>query len=56
MGHVARLRDRRGACRVLVERPNGKTLLARSRGKWEDNIKMDIPEVGLGGMDWIDLS
>jgi len=46
-GHVARMRDRRGACRVLVGRHEEKRPLARRRGKWEDNIKVDIQEVGL---------
>jgi len=36
-------------------KPEGKTPLGRSRHRWEDNVKMDIQEVGCGGMDWIDL-
>jgi len=46
---------RRGAYRVLVEKPEGKGLLGRPRHRWEDNIKMDHQEVGCEGMDWIDL-
>jgi len=41
-GHVARIGDRRVSCRVLVGRPEGKTPIGRSRGRWENNIKMDI--------------
>ena len=52
-GHVARMADRRGAYRVLVGRPEGRRQLTScSRG--EDNIKMDLQAVGLGGIDWID--
>jgi hypothetical protein len=50
--HVARMGDRRSAYRVLVGRPDGKRLLGRSRRRWEDNIKMDLQEVGWGfGLD-----
>jgi len=37
-------------------KPEGKRPLGRSRRRWEDNIKMDIQEMGCGGMDWIDLA
>jgi hypothetical protein len=47
---------RRGAYRVLVEKPEGKRLLARPGYGWEDNIKMDHQEVGCEGMDWLDLA
>jgi hypothetical protein len=43
--------ERRGAYRVLVGKPEGKRLLGRSRRRWEDNITMDLQEVGCGGMD-----
>jgi hypothetical protein len=48
-GHVARLGEKRGAYRVLVDKPEGKRDLRRPRHRWENNIKMGIPEVGLGG-------
>jgi hypothetical protein len=51
VGHVARVGERRGAYRVLVEKPEGKRPSGRTRQRWEDNIKMDIQEVGCGGMD-----
>jgi len=42
--------------RVLVGRPEGKRPLGRPKLRWEDNIKMDLQEVGCGGIDWIDLA
>jgi hypothetical protein len=48
--------ERRGVYRVLVEEPEGKRPLGRRGPKWEDNIKMDLQEVGCGGMDWIELA
>jgi len=41
---------------VLVERPKGKTPLRIPKLRWEDNITMDLQEVGYRGMDWIDLA
>ena len=55
-GHVARVGERRGVHRVLVGKPEGKRLLRRPRSRLEDNIKMDLQEVGCGGMDWIELA
>jgi hypothetical protein len=40
----------------LVEKPEGKKQLGRPRRRWGDNIKIDLQEVGLGGMDWINLA
>jgi len=48
--------ERRGICRVLVGKPEGKRPLGRSRLRWEDNIKTDLQEVGCGCMDWIELA
>jgi hypothetical protein len=45
----------RGVYRVWVGKPEGKRPLGRPRRKWEDNIKMDLQEVGYGGMDRIEL-
>ena len=42
--------------RVLVGKPEGKRLLERPRHRWEDNIKMDLQEVGCGDLDWIELA
>jgi len=55
-GHVARCRERRGVCGVLVGKPEGKRQRARLRHGWDDNIKMDLQTVGYGVMDWIDLA
>jgi hypothetical protein len=48
--------ERRGVYRVLVGKPEGKRPDGRPRRRWEDNIKMDIQDVGCGGMVWIDLA
>ena len=42
--------------RVLVRKPDGKRPLGRPRHRWGDTIKMDLQEVGCGGMDWIDVA
>jgi len=49
-GHVARTGERRVAHRVSVGKPEGKRPLGRPRRRWEDNIKMDLKEVGV----WMD--
>ena len=54
-GHVARM-GRRGAYKVLMGKPQGERPLGRSRSRWEDNIKMDLHQVGNEGMDWIELA
>ena len=48
--------ERRGVCSVLVGKLEGKRPLGRTRHRWEDNIKMDLQEVGCWGMDWIELA
>ena len=48
--------ERRGVYRVSVGKPEVKRPLGRPRHRWEDNIKMDLQEVGWRGMDWIDLA
>jgi hypothetical protein len=55
-GHVVRMGERRGMYRVLVGKTEGKRQLGRPRRRWEDNIKMDLQEVGCGDMDWIELA
>ena len=54
-GHVARMGERRGDYRVLVGKSEGKRPVGRPRRRWEDNIKMDLQEVGREGMDWNEL-
>ena len=48
--------ERRGLYRILVGKPEGKRPHARPRRRWEDNIKMDLQEVGFGGIDWIEMA
>ena len=55
-GHVARMGDKRDVYRVLVGKPEGKRPLGRTRRRWEDNIKMDLEEVGMGCGDWMELA
>ena len=50
------MEEGRGVYRVLVGKPEGKRPLGRPRREWEDNIKMDLQEVGYGGMDWFGLA
>jgi hypothetical protein len=54
-GHAERVGEERGVCRVLVGKREGKRPLERPRRRWEDNIRMDLQEVGCEGMDWIGL-
>ena len=56
MGHVAHMGEKRGIYRVLVGKPEGKRPLGTPRHRWEDNIQIDLQEVGCGGMDWIELA
>ncbi|KAJ4438385.1 hypothetical protein ANN_14330 [Periplaneta americana] len=55
-GHVARMGESKNAYRVLVARPEVKRPLGRPRRRWEDNIKMDLREVGYYDRDWINLA
>jgi hypothetical protein len=55
VGLVARIGEKRGAYRILVGRPDGRRPLGRPRHRWEDNIKIDLQEMGWG-MDWIDVA
>jgi hypothetical protein len=52
--HVARIGAKRNAYRILVRNQEGKKPLRRPRRRWVNNIKMDLTEIGWGGMDWID--
>jgi hypothetical protein len=56
VGHVAWMREERGIYRVLVGRPECKRPLGRSRHRWEDNIKLDLREIGIDGANWIQLA
>jgi hypothetical protein len=56
VGHVACMGKGRGVYSILVGRPEGKRPLERLRHRWEDNIKMDLREVGIDGENWIQLA
>jgi hypothetical protein len=55
-GYVACVGEGRGVYRVLVGRPKGNRPLGRPRHRWEDNIKMDLREIGIDGVNWIQLA
>jgi hypothetical protein len=55
-GHVACISEGRGVYRVLVGRPKGKRPLGRPRHRCEDNIKLDLREIGTDGANWIQLA
>ena len=55
-GHIEHMGEGRGVYRVLVGKPEVKKPVGRPRHRWEDNIKMDVQEVGCGGIDWIKLA
>jgi hypothetical protein len=56
VGHVACIGEVRGAYNILVGRPEGRRPLGRPRHRWEDNIRMDLREIGFGDVDWIHLA
>jgi len=55
-GYVTCMGEKKGVYRVLVGKPEGRRPLGSPKRRWEDNIKMDLQEVGCGGMDWIELA
>jgi hypothetical protein len=55
-GHVARMREKWNPYRILVGKPEGKRPLGRPRRRWVEHIRMDLGEVGWGGVDWIGLA
>jgi hypothetical protein len=55
-GHVAGMGEGTGVYRVLVGKSEGKRPLGRPRRKWEDNIKLDVREIGIDGANWIRLA
>jgi len=55
-GHVARMEEGRGVYKVLVGKSKGKRPLVRTRCRWEDNIKIELEELGCGGVAWIELA
>jgi hypothetical protein len=55
-GHIAHMGEMRNAYRILVGKPIGNGPLGRPMHWWGDNIKMDLREIGFGGVDWICLA
>jgi hypothetical protein len=55
-GHVARMGEERKVYKFWVGKPEGKRPLGRPRRRWEDGIRMDLREIGVGCVDWIRLS
>jgi hypothetical protein len=56
VGHVAHMGEGIGVYRVLVGRPRGNRPLGRPRCRWEDNIRLDLRETGINGVNWIWLA
>jgi hypothetical protein len=55
-GYVARMGEERKGYKVLVGKPEGKRPLVRPRRRWEDGIRTDLREIGLGNVDWTRLT
>ena len=53
-GHVARMEEGRSAFKILTGKPAGKRPLGRPRHRWEDNIRMDLEEIGINAGNWVD--
>ena len=53
-GHVARMEEGRSAFKILTGKPTGKRPLGRPRRRWEDNIRMDLEEIGINAGNWVD--
>jgi hypothetical protein len=54
-GHVARMEEGRIGFKILTGTPTGKKPLGRPRHRWEDNIRMDLKEIGINKKKWVDL-
>jgi len=53
-GHVARMEEGRSAFKILTGKPTGKRPLGRRWRRWEDNIRMDLEEIGVSAGSWVD--
>ena len=53
-GHVARMKEGWSAFRILTGTPTGKKPLGRSRRRWEENIRMNLREIGIITKNWVD--
>ena len=55
-GHIARMKEGKCAFKILTGKLTGKRLLRRPRRRWEDNIRMDLEEIGINAGNWDDLA
>ena len=55
-GHVARMEESRSAFKILTGTPTEKRPLGKRRHRWEDNIRMDLEEIGINAGNWVDLA
>ena len=55
-GHVARMEEGRSSFKILTGKPTEKRLLGRPRRRWEDNIRMDLEEIGINADNWVHLA
>jgi hypothetical protein len=55
-GHVTRMDEKKNAFRVLVGRPGGRRPLGRHRRRWEDNIKIDLKDIGWEAVYWVSVA
>ena len=53
-GHVVRMEEGRSAFEILTGKPTGKRPSGKPRRKWEDNIRMDLEEIGINAENWVD--
>ena len=53
-GHVAKMEEGRSAFKILTGKPTRKRPLGRPRRRWEDNIRMDLEEIGINSGNWVD--
>ena len=53
-GHVARMEESRSSFKIVTGRPTGKRPLGRPRRRWEDNIRMDLEDIGINSDNWVD--
>ena len=53
-GHITRMEEGRSAVKILAGKPTGKRLLGRPRRRWEDDIRMDLEEIGISAGNWVD--
>ena len=54
VGHAARMEEGGSASKILTGKPSGERPLGRPRRRWEDNIRMDLEEIGINAGNWVD--